>query len=310
MRWRRCPPAWKVCGAGVPRSAAPPTTSSSLHQGLGPRAHRNASLPRSRRIPAATTVRRCLKSRQEQTRCRARRPPAAVRHRQTASGLRQLVQSDPGEVLTLARPQRAVERAGTPSSRTCRGRTTRSDADTKAEIEGLICEHSQIFCDSRSASTDLTEEERARFNPVRQSSCAGNPTRAASRSISRRTAYDPWWPLLAAPPPRDLIEHATHREFVYPTMAGPATGHVGQRQTITAPRRSRRTSRATCAADAMVKGRRQRKAPPSHTAATPIDFDQKVGWNRLLPRSSARRELAREGLAGPRHQGESSIFVM
>jgi alpha-ketoglutarate-dependent 2,4-dichlorophenoxyacetate dioxygenase len=42
------------------------------------------------------------------------------------------------------------------------------DAETKAEIEDLICEHSQIFSRQQIGFFDLTEEERARFKPVRQ----------------------------------------------------------------------------------------------------------------------------------------------
>ena len=41
------------------------------------------------------------------------------------------------------------------------------DADTKAEVEGLICEHSQIFSRQQLGFTDFTDEERARFAPVR-----------------------------------------------------------------------------------------------------------------------------------------------
>jgi alpha-ketoglutarate-dependent 2,4-dichlorophenoxyacetate dioxygenase len=42
------------------------------------------------------------------------------------------------------------------------------DAETRAEIEDLICEHSQIFSRQQIGFFDLNEEERARFKPVRQ----------------------------------------------------------------------------------------------------------------------------------------------
>jgi len=42
------------------------------------------------------------------------------------------------------------------------------DDETKAEIDDLICEHSQIFSRQQLGFTDFTDDERARFKPVRQ----------------------------------------------------------------------------------------------------------------------------------------------
>ena len=42
------------------------------------------------------------------------------------------------------------------------------DAETKAEVEGLVCEHSQIFSRQQLGFFDLSDEERERFKPVRQ----------------------------------------------------------------------------------------------------------------------------------------------
>src|SRR5437762_958089 len=42
------------------------------------------------------------------------------------------------------------------------------DVETKAQVEDLICEHSQIFSRQQIGFFELTEEERARFKPVRQ----------------------------------------------------------------------------------------------------------------------------------------------
>src|SRR5260370_20406264 len=42
------------------------------------------------------------------------------------------------------------------------------DAETRAKVEDLVCEHSQIFSRQQLGFTDFTEEERARFAPVRQ----------------------------------------------------------------------------------------------------------------------------------------------
>ena len=54
-------------------------------------------------------LRRRLQPRQGQHAVRARRPPPAVRHRQPAVALRQLVQGGPGEILAAARAQHPVE---------------------------------------------------------------------------------------------------------------------------------------------------------------------------------------------------------
>jgi len=42
------------------------------------------------------------------------------------------------------------------------------DEETKAEIEELVCEHSQLYSRAILGFTDFTEEERLRFKPVRQ----------------------------------------------------------------------------------------------------------------------------------------------
>src|SRR4051794_30478942 len=40
--------------------------------------------------------------------------------------------------------------------------------ETKAELEDMVCEHSQIYSRQQIGFFDLTEEEQARFKPVRQ----------------------------------------------------------------------------------------------------------------------------------------------
>ena len=42
------------------------------------------------------------------------------------------------------------------------------DAETKAEIEDLVCEHSLIYSREPLGFTDFTPEERAMLRPVRQ----------------------------------------------------------------------------------------------------------------------------------------------
>jgi len=91
------------------------------------------------------------------------------------------------------------------------------DADAKGEIEGLICEHSQIFSRQQIGFTDFTEEERARFKPVRQSLVRRHPTTGRkSLYLSSHAGLILGWPLPEARLLlRDLVEHATQREFVY-----------------------------------------------------------------------------------------------
>jgi len=91
------------------------------------------------------------------------------------------------------------------------------DADTKAEIDGLICEHSQIFSRQQIGFTDFTEEERARFKPVRQSLVRRHPvTGRKSLYLSSHAGTILGWPLPEARLLlRDLVEHATQREYVY-----------------------------------------------------------------------------------------------
>jgi alpha-ketoglutarate-dependent 2,4-dichlorophenoxyacetate dioxygenase len=91
------------------------------------------------------------------------------------------------------------------------------DEDTKREIEGLICEHSQLFSRQQIGFTDFTDEERVRFKPVRQSLVRRHPTTGRrSLYLSSHAGTILGWPLPEARLLlRDLVEHATQREFVY-----------------------------------------------------------------------------------------------
>ena len=91
------------------------------------------------------------------------------------------------------------------------------DAETKAEIEDLICEHSQIFSRQQIGFFDLNEEERARFKPVRQRLVRTHPaTGRKSLFLASHAGSIVGWPVPEARLLlRDLIEHATQREFVY-----------------------------------------------------------------------------------------------
>jgi alpha-ketoglutarate-dependent 2,4-dichlorophenoxyacetate dioxygenase len=90
------------------------------------------------------------------------------------------------------------------------------DAKTKAQIEGLVTEHSRIF--SKGAlGFRFTEKEERDFEPVRQPLVRVHP-RSGRRSLflSSHAGRIVGWP---APEAmlllKELTEHATQREFVY-----------------------------------------------------------------------------------------------
>ena len=91
------------------------------------------------------------------------------------------------------------------------------DDETKAEVEDLVCEHSQIFSRSILGFTDFTDEERERFRPVRQCLVRTHPvTKRRSLYLSSHAGGIVGWPVPEARSfLRDLVEHATQRQFVY-----------------------------------------------------------------------------------------------
>ena len=91
------------------------------------------------------------------------------------------------------------------------------DDETKAEIEGLVCEHSQMFSRQQIGFTDFTDEERERFRPVRQCLVRIHPvTGRRSLYLASHAGGIVGWPMPEARAfLRDLIEHATQREFVH-----------------------------------------------------------------------------------------------
>jgi alpha-ketoglutarate-dependent 2,4-dichlorophenoxyacetate dioxygenase len=91
------------------------------------------------------------------------------------------------------------------------------DAETKREVEDLVCEHSQIFSRQQLGFTDFTDDERARFAPVRQRLVRTHPaTGRRSLYLSSHAGSIVGWPVPEARAfLRDLVEHATQREFVY-----------------------------------------------------------------------------------------------
>src|SRR2546421_7058388 len=91
------------------------------------------------------------------------------------------------------------------------------DEETRKEIADLICEHSQIYSRQQIGFFDLTGEERARFKPVRQRLVRVHPvTGRKSLYLASHAGGIVGWPTPEARCfLRDLIEHATQRQFVY-----------------------------------------------------------------------------------------------
>jgi len=91
------------------------------------------------------------------------------------------------------------------------------DAETKAEIESLVCEHSLLYSRATLGFMDLTEAERATMRPVLQSLVRTHP-RGGRKSIylSSHIGKIIGWPTPEAMAfIRDLAEHATQPERVY-----------------------------------------------------------------------------------------------
>jgi alpha-ketoglutarate-dependent 2,4-dichlorophenoxyacetate dioxygenase len=91
------------------------------------------------------------------------------------------------------------------------------DEETKKEIEDLVCEHSQIFSRQQLGFTDFTDEERERFKPVRQRLVRTHPStgRKSLYLASHAGGIVGWAVPEARAFLRDLVEHATQRQFVY-----------------------------------------------------------------------------------------------
>jgi len=91
------------------------------------------------------------------------------------------------------------------------------DEQTRALIEDLVCEHSLIYSRGSMGFAEFTESERAMFKPVRQSLVRTHPvTGRKSLFLSSHIGAIVGWPVPEARDLiRDLVEHATQREFVY-----------------------------------------------------------------------------------------------
>jgi alpha-ketoglutarate-dependent 2,4-dichlorophenoxyacetate dioxygenase len=91
------------------------------------------------------------------------------------------------------------------------------DERTRGEVEDLICEHSLIHSRAAVGFTDLTPEEIASFEPVRQRLVRTHQaTGRKSLFLSAHAGTIIGWTIPEARAYlRELTEHATQREFVY-----------------------------------------------------------------------------------------------
>ncbi len=91
------------------------------------------------------------------------------------------------------------------------------DAQTQAQIEDLLCEHSLMYSRGLLGMLDFSEDERAMFRPVRQRLVRRHPV------TGRKSLYlaSHAGAIVGMPMPearillRDLTEHATQPRFVY-----------------------------------------------------------------------------------------------
>ena len=91
------------------------------------------------------------------------------------------------------------------------------DDRTKAEAEDLVCLHSQIYSREAVGFSEMSEQERAEFKPVRQRLVRTHPvTRRKSLFLSAHAGLIEGW---SVPESRmflrDLVEFATQPQFVY-----------------------------------------------------------------------------------------------
>jgi alpha-ketoglutarate-dependent 2,4-dichlorophenoxyacetate dioxygenase len=134
------------------------------------------------------------------------------------------------------------------------------DAETKAEIEPLICEHSLMYSRGSLGFLDFTDEEKEMFKPVRQRLVRTHPAHGRkSLYLSSHAGA-----IIGMTMPearillRDLTEHATQPKFVYVHKWRPydlvwwdnrQTLHRVRRYDASQPRDMRRT---TVAGDSMT----------------------------------------------------------
>jgi alpha-ketoglutarate-dependent 2,4-dichlorophenoxyacetate dioxygenase len=110
-----------------------------------------------------------------------------------------------------------VEKGGRTEFADMRAAYDALDDATKAEVEDLICEHSLMYSRGTLGFTELTEQEKAMFRPVRQRLVRTHPvTGRKSLYLSSHIGGIIGWPVPEARAfIRDLTEHATQPQFCY-----------------------------------------------------------------------------------------------
>jgi alpha-ketoglutarate-dependent 2,4-dichlorophenoxyacetate dioxygenase len=110
-----------------------------------------------------------------------------------------------------------VERGGHTEFADMRAAYDALDDATRTEIEDLVCEHSLMFSRGSLGFTELTADERAMFEPVRQRLVRVHPvTGRKSLFLSSHGGTIVGWLVPEARAfLRDLVEHATQKPFVY-----------------------------------------------------------------------------------------------
>ena len=118
---------------------------------------------------------------------------------------------------SLLSARTVVSRGGNTEFADMRAAYDALDEHGKAEVDGLICEHSLMYSRGLLGFSDLTDEEKANFKPVRQSLVRTHPvTGRKSLYLSAHAGG-----IIGQPMPearsllRDLNDHATHPRFVY-----------------------------------------------------------------------------------------------
>ena len=144
-----------------------------------------------------------------------RAPP--VQPRQPAVALGRLVPDGTTYLLDPLRAHTVAAKGGNTEFANMCAAYDDLDADTKAEIESLICEQSQLYSRGAFGFSELTGEERRAFAPVRQCLVRVHPaTGRKSLYLSSHIGS-----IMDRPVPkgrafiRELTEHAVQPKYVY-----------------------------------------------------------------------------------------------
>ncbi len=91
------------------------------------------------------------------------------------------------------------------------------DEAERQSLHDLVCEHTQIYSRGTLGFTEFTEDELIRFAPVRHRMVRRHPVtgRMSLFLSSHAGAIEGWLVPEARALLRDLLEHATQRQFVY-----------------------------------------------------------------------------------------------